>query len=65
MNRFYFHYRKCDGRMSVHFRNQCMPCDEVVCKRPVETKRNNRQPRLVMRGYAKSVIVVGGTAFIQ
>lgn len=55
--RFFFHYRKCDGRMSVHFRGSCTPCDDVVCRPKCETKRNKRQPYLVMQGFATGITV--------
>lgn len=63
--RFFYHYRKCDGRMSVHFRNTCMPCQDVKCMVPCETKRNKRQPFLVMQGFCKSVKVEDGVAVIE
>lgn len=53
--RFYFHYRRCDRRMSVHFQGQCMPCQNVICYAPCETHRQNRQPFLVVRGFARQV----------
>ena len=62
--RFFFHYRKCDGRMSVHFRNQCIPCREVNCEPACETKRNKRQPYLVMQGFASNVEIHNNTAYI-
>lgn len=53
--RFFYHYRKCDGQMSVHFQGICYPCHDVDCQVPCETKRNKRQPYLVMRGYASKI----------
>lgn len=53
--RFFYHYRKQDGKMSVHFRGQCLPCQDVKCLVPCETKRNKRQPRLVLQGFASKV----------
>ena len=35
--RFFFHYRKSTGGMTVHFRNICYPCVNVVCNVPDET----------------------------
>lgn len=63
--RFFYHFRKMDGRMSVHFADACTPCEDVVCKVPCETKRNKRQPRLVMRGFARKVTVRDGVATIE
>ncbi len=58
--RFFYHYRKCDGKMSVHFKGRCIPCFDVDCQVPAKTKRNKRQPYLVMQGYASNVKLVGG-----
>ena len=63
--RFFYHYRKCDGQMSVHFKNQCIPCWDVDCRVPCETKRNKRQPYLVMQGYATKITKRGGTVTIE
>lgn len=49
--RFFYHYRRSIGGMSVHFRNSCYPCVNVKCNVPVETKYNKIQPRLVMQGF--------------
>lgn len=51
--------------MSVHFRNKCMPCQEVICNVPCETKRNRIQPYLVMRGYASNVRYENDTVIIE
>lgn len=63
--RFFFHYRRATGGMTVHFAGKCIPCVDVVCDVPVETKRNKRQPRMVLRGFAKNVKVVNETAYIR
>lgn len=57
--RFYYHYRKCDRLMSVHFEGTCFPVQHVKCHVPCETKWNKRQPYLVMRGWASSVTIEG------
>lgn len=62
--RFFYHYRRCDKKMSVHFRGACYPCEHVKCAVPCETKRNKRQPFLVLQGYAEGVSIVNGTAYI-
>lgn len=63
--RFYYHYRKCDKKMSVHFRKQCIPTDEIECNVPCETKRNKTQPYLVMRGYCEKVEIVNNKVIIS
>jgi len=63
--RFFFHYRKSTGGMTVHFRNVCYPCINVVCNVPVETKRNKTQPKLVLQGFAKKIDIKENTIEIQ
>jgi len=63
--RFFYHYFKQKGKMSVHFRNQCIIVDNVECNTSCETHWQDRQPRLIMRGKAKSVTVVNGKAIIE
>lgn len=53
--RFFYHYRRSDKRMSVHFMKQCIPCENVICNVPCETKRNKTQPFLVLQGFAKNI----------
>lgn len=62
--RFFFHYRKQTGGMTVHFRGQCIPVFDVECKVKCETKRNKTQPHLVLRGFCKNVEVVDNKAII-
>lgn len=53
--RFFFHYRRSDKKMSVHFKNQCIPCLDIICHVPIETKRNKTQPFLVLQGFCENV----------
>lgn len=62
--RFFFHYRKQDGRMSVHFDGLCIPCDSVVCHSSCESHARKTQPRMVMRGYASRLEVKDGCVII-
>jgi hypothetical protein len=62
--RFFYHYRRSDGKMSVHFKKSCIPCNDVICKVPCETKRNKIQPFLVLQGFAKDVIINKNTVTI-
>jgi len=63
--RFFYHYRRCDKKMSVHFKKQCIPCEDVVCEVPCETKRNKIQPYLVLQGFANSVEVINNKVIIK
>jgi len=49
--RFFYHYRRSDKKMSVHFRGSCYSTENVDCKVPCQTKRNKIQPYLVLQGY--------------
>lgn len=63
--RFFYHYRKETGGMTVHFRKKCYAVENVNCKVACETKFNKQQPRLVMQGFAESVEIENETATIK
>jgi len=63
--RFFYHYNKQQGKMSIHFKKTCSVVDDVICKVPCETKWNKIQPNLVMRGFAKEVVILKNKAYIQ
>lgn len=54
--RFFFHYRKQTGEMSLHFKNNCFQVKRIVCEVPCETKYNKTQPYLVMQGFCEEII---------
>lgn len=62
--RFFYHYFKQKKKMSVHFKGQCYVVSDVECKVPCETKWNQTQPQLVMRGFAKNVTFIRDKAVI-
>jgi len=62
--RFFYHYNKAHDKMTVHFRDTCYIVDSVTCMPSCATKRNRRQPRLVMQGFAKGVTIDRGMAVI-
>ena len=39
--RFFFHFRKSTGDLTLHWNKQCIPIKNVECYVPVETKWNN------------------------
>lgn len=53
--RFFYHYNKWNGGMTVHYRGACNPCIDVKCLVPSETKWNRFQPKLVMQGFAEKI----------
>lgn len=62
--RFFYHFYKQKGKMTIHYRNQCTVVDNVECKVACETKWKATQPRLVMQGFAKNVEIKNNTAII-
>lgn len=62
--RFFFHFRKQTGMLTLRWGGKCIPVKDIECKVPVETKWNNRQPRVVLRGYATEVLFEGDKATI-
>ena len=63
--RFFFHFRKSTGELTLHWNKQCIPIKNVVCNVPLETKWNSQQPRVVLRGYAKEIIIDNKIATIN
>jgi hypothetical protein len=63
--RFFYHYRRSTDGVSVHFRGKCIPCANVKCNVPCESKRNKQQPRWVMQGFCKEVLLTDSIAIIQ
>jgi len=51
--------------MSVHFRGQCHQCKDVVCDAATETKWNETQPKLVIRGFASEIENINGIIYIK
>jgi hypothetical protein len=61
---FWFHYRRSCDRLSVHHSGKCYDVKTVDCCVPCRTKRNNRQPRLVMHGKCFEVLINNDIATI-
>ena len=64
-HRFFYHYRRSTGGMTVHYRERCFPCKNVVCEVPTETKYNKQQPRVVVQGFAREIEVDDDTITIR
>lgn len=58
--RFFYHYRRQDKKMSVHFQGKCHTTDNIKCYPSTETKRNERQPYLTVQGFAKEIVIEDG-----
>jgi hypothetical protein len=62
--RFFFHFRKSTGELTLHWQKQCIPIKDVVCNVPLETKWNKQQPRVVLQGFAEKIEIIENKAFI-
>lgn len=51
--------------MSIHFKRKCYIVDSIHCDAACQTKRNERQPHIVMEGFASSVEIKNGMADIK
>ena len=58
--RFFYHYYKQKNCMTVHWRGACYPVQMLYCYAATELKRNNRQPRVTMQGWAHSIRIENG-----
>jgi len=62
--RFFYHYFKQKGKMTVHYRKQCIVVKDIVCYTACKTKWNKTQPQIVMQGWAEKVLIENDTAYI-
>lgn len=68
---FFFHYNKPMSQragkpvISIHYKNQCMMVDNLVCNVKTWGHLRNTQPRFVVKGKATSIEVVDGVAYIS
>jgi hypothetical protein len=63
--RFFYHYYKQYGEMSIHFKGVCYRSKNVECLVPCETKWNTTQPNLIMRGWATSIEEINDKIIIR
>lgn len=56
--RFFYHFNKHTGKLTIHWLGACWPVDNVNCVTGCKSKWNARQPRLVMTGWAHQVSMV-------
>ena len=62
--RFFFHFRKSTGDLTLHWQKQCIPIKDVVCNVPIQSKWNKQQPRVVLQGFAEKIEIIEQKAFI-
>jgi len=59
--RFFFHYNKPESRkrgvpiLSVHYKGQCMLTENLTISVPTSSKKNKRQPHMVITGQCNSI----------
>lgn len=63
--RFFYHYRRQTKGITVHFRGKCIPCKNIRCLVPCETKWSDKQPNLVMRGFCQEIDIEDGLLTIS
>jgi hypothetical protein len=63
--RFFFHFRKSTGDLTLHWNKTCIPIKNVKVGVPTETKWNKQQPKVVIQGFASSVEIVDNIAYIN
>ena len=63
--RFFYHYFKREKKMTIHWKKTCHVVDNVVCSVPCETKWSERQPNLVMRGWANELEIKNGIGYLK
>jgi len=68
---FFFHYNKPASKqrgrpiISLHYRQQCLLVENLVCNVPTKGKVNKRQPFFVMTGKANEVVIDSNVAHIN
>ena len=62
--RFFFHYNKPESRkqgrnvLTVHWKNSCIPVNNIKVNVPTESHKQKQQPHCVIRGFAESVEIL-------
>jgi hypothetical protein len=68
--RFFYHFNKPmtqkTGKVfwSIHYRQTCYYVNNIECLVPTNTKENPRQPKAVVQGFCKEILIQDGTAII-
>jgi hypothetical protein len=69
--KFYYHYNKPASKqqkrdlMSFHFKGQCHIVPDIECEVKCKSKIRNRQPRIVMEGFASDPIITATKIIIR
>lgn len=68
---FFFHYNKPATKkagkpvVSLHYKNQCILIENLICNVPIQSRVRERQPRLVMVGKSDNVIIKDKVGYIN
>jgi hypothetical protein len=68
---FFFHYNKPASQkagkpiVSIHYKKQCILVENIVCDVKTWGHINKRQPRFVIKGFARNIDVKDGIAYIS
>lgn len=63
--RYFYHYNRQHDKWSVHFKGKCHIVDEFECLVPNEGHTQKQQPKRIVRGFAKEVIIDNNKAIIR
>jgi hypothetical protein len=56
MIEFYFHYDRIRGQAELVIKGQHFWTDQIDCRVPTRTKRNNVFPHFVVEGYCRDML---------
>ena len=62
--RFFYHYNKKEGKLTIHYKKQCHFVNNLICMVPTNSKWNKIQPNLVMQGYAKELRILNDVGYL-
>jgi hypothetical protein len=68
---FFYHYNKPlsiqrgKPTITVHYRNECLIVNNIICNVPTEGKINKSQPVFVIRGKSSNLVIVDDVAIIN
>lgn len=62
--RFFYHYHKVRGDLTVHYRGKCYSVRDLYCMSPTESKWSTKQPKLVMQGWAVMLVIENDKAVL-
>ncbi len=55
--RFFYHYNKPNNKITVHYKGSCLLTENIEVQVPCNSKWNKQQPKLVIQGFCKDIII--------